>query len=178
MDSTTLLSKTPLTPDEESLPLTSLYEALQELADGRRTQGRRYSLAMILSLFILAKLAGQKNLSGATQWLHHRRVALAERFGLRRPRLPCQMTYCNVLARVDAVQLDKIVPAFFLRWEAQSRCGEEPSRLLTPSGYADHSHLAIDGKTLRATSTQEHPVHQRIWHNLGESSSIHRSYKA
>ena len=37
---------------------------------------------------------------------------------------------------------------------------EEPSRLLTPQGYADHSHLAIDGKALRATSSQEHPVHQ------------------
>jgi len=32
--------------------------------------------------------------------------------------------------------------------------------LLTPQGYADHSHLAIDGKALRATSKQEHPVHQ------------------
>ncbi len=160
MDSTPLLSKTPLAPDEESLPLTSLYEAFQVLADGRRAQGKRSSLAVILSLVILAKLAGQKNLSGATEWLHHRRVAFAERFGLRRPRLPCQMTYCTVLAQVDAVQLDKIVSAFFERWEAQSRCGEEPSRLLTPQGDADHSHLAIDGKALRTTSKQEHPVHQ------------------
>lgn len=32
--------------------------------------------------------------------------------------------------------------------------------MLTPLGHADHSHLAIDGKALRATSKQEHPVHQ------------------
>lgn len=161
MDYTTLPSTTSLTTEEENLQMVfSLYEALHELPDGRRAQGKRYSLALILSLLVLAKLAGQKSLSGATEWLRHRRVALAARFGVRRTHLPCHMTYCNVLAKVDGVQLDKLLSAFFERWEAQSRCGEEPSRLLTPQGYADHSHLAIDGKTLRATSSQEHPVHQ------------------
>jgi predicted transposase YbfD/YdcC len=70
------------------------------------------------------------------------------------------MTYCNVLAKVDGKQLDEILSAFFVRWEAQSRCGEEPSRLQTPQGQSDHAHLAIDGKTLRATCSQPHPVHQ------------------
>ena len=160
MDYTTLPYQTSLALDEESLALTSLYEALQALPDSRRAQGTRYSLALILCLLILAKLGGQTSLSGATEWLHHRRVALIQRFRLRRPRLPCHMTYCNVLAEVDGQHLDKILSAFFERWEAQSRCGEEPSRLLTPQGHADHSHLAIDGKALRATNSQEHPVHQ------------------
>jgi hypothetical protein len=44
--------------------------------------------------------------------------------------------------------------------EAEQRCGAEPSRLHTPQGQADHAHLAIDGKTLRATTSQPHPVHQ------------------
>lgn len=35
-----------------------------------------------------------------------------------------------------------------------------PSRLQTPQGQADHAHLALDGKSLRATSSQPHPVHQ------------------
>ena len=161
MDYTTLPSENASIRNEENLEIIfSLYEALQELPDARRAQGKRYSLALILCLLLFAKLAGQKSLSGATEWLRHRRVALAERFGLPRPCMPCHMTYCNVLARVDAVQLDKLLSAFFERWEAQSRCGEEPSRLLTPQGHADHSHLAIDGKALRATSKHEHPVHQ------------------
>src|SRR5215471_952614 len=29
-----------------------------------------------------------------------------------------------------------------------------------PQGQADHAQLAIDGKTLRATSSQPHPIHQ------------------
>jgi len=105
-------------------------------------------------------MAGQTSLSGATEWVRHRAALLAEQFGLRRRRMPCQMTYCNVLARVDAKHLDEILHAFFVRWEAEQRCGTEPSRLHTPQGQADHAHLAIDGKTLRATTSQPHPVHQ------------------
>jgi predicted transposase YbfD/YdcC len=160
MDYTTLAAQRPSVTNEESFPLTSLYEALQELPDPRRAQGKRYELAVILCLLVLAKLAGQKNLSGATQWLRHRSATLAQRFGLRRNRLPCQTTYCNLLAGIDAQRLDQILSAFFQRWEAQSRCAEEPSRLLTPQGKADHRHLAIDGKALRATSKAAHPVHQ------------------
>ncbi len=161
MDSTTL----PIPSDEgkllEPVAVASLYQALQQLADARRDQGKRYELALILCLLVLAKMAGQTSLSGATEWIRHRAAVLAEQFGLRRKTMPCQMTYCNVLAQVDAKHLDEILQAFFVRWEAQQRCGEEPSRLHTPQGQADHAHLAIDGKTLRGTSSQPHPVHQR-----------------
>ncbi|GER91376.1 ISAs1 family transposase [Dictyobacter vulcani] len=160
MDYTTLAVKRASVTNEESLLLLSLYEAFQALPDPRRAQGRRYELALILCLLVLAKLAGQKSLCGATEWLRHRKVTLAERFGLRRSSLPCQMTYCHVLAAIDAKRLDEILSAFFQRWEAQTRCGEEPSRLLTPEGHADHRHLAIDGKALRAASKQAHPIHQ------------------
>lgn len=70
------------------------------------------------------------------------------------------MTYCNVLALVNGTHFDALLSAFFARWEAQSRCGEEPSRLQTPEGKADHRHLDIDGKALRATNKTSHPVHQ------------------
>ena len=74
MDYTTLNVKKASTPNlnEETLPLTSLYKALQELPDPRRDQGKRYDLAVILCLLVLAKLAGQTKLSGATQWVRHR----------------------------------------------------------------------------------------------------------
>lgn len=96
--------------------------------------------------------------------------------------MPCQTTYSNVLNRVDANEFDAIVSAFFIRWEAQSRCGDEPSRLQTPRRQADHCHLAIDGKTLRATNSQLQPIHQLscyevetgivLWHcNVGEKEN-------
>ncbi len=160
MDYTTLLLPSDANMVPEAVIMTSLYETFQQLSDARRGQGKRYELALILCLLVLAKMAGQTSLSAATDWIRHRAAVLANHFGLRRKRMPCQMTYCNVLARVDAKHLDEIVQAFFVRWEAEQRCGAEPSRLHTPQGQADHAHLAIDGKTLRATTSQPHPVHQ------------------
>src|SRR5690242_14608526 len=85
----------------EAEALTSLYHALQALPDPRRKQGKRYSLAVILSLVILAKLAGEQTMSGVTEWVRHRGPLLSQWLGLRRARMPCQTTYRNVLARVD-----------------------------------------------------------------------------
>jgi predicted transposase YbfD/YdcC len=167
MDYTTWIAPTEVEMAPETGVVASLYEALQKLPDPRRRQGKRYELALILCLIVLAKLAGQQTLSGATEWIRHRAASLAQSFGLRRTTMPCQMTYCNVLARVEAKQLDEILAAFLVRWEAQSRCGDEPSRLQTPQGQADHAHLAIDGKTLRATTGQEHPVHQLSCYEVG-----------
>src|SRR5215472_5896637 len=120
MDYTTLAAP-PVSLSEEELsklaPAISLYEALQHLPDPRRGQGKRYELALILCLLVLAKLAGQKTLSGATEWLRHRSQMLASHFGLKRATMPCQMTYCKILARLDPKRLDEILSAFFIRWE-------------------------------------------------------------
>ncbi len=70
------------------------------------------------------------------------------------------MTSCRMLARIDAKLLDELLAASFIHWEAKPRWGSEPSRLQANQGSLDHAQLAMDGKTLRATSTQAHPVHQ------------------
>jgi hypothetical protein len=151
MDYTTWMPPT-VEKGEEALAepgrILSLYETLHCLPDPRRGQGKRYPLALLLCLLILAKLAGQTTLSGATEWLRHRASKIADQFGLQRRQMPCQMTYCRILARIDAQLLDELLAAFFIRFEAEQRCGNEPSRLQTRQGARDHAHLAIDGKTL------------------------------
>jgi hypothetical protein len=137
----------------------SLYEVLRSLPDPRRGQGKRYELALLLCLLLLAKLAGQPSLRGAAEWIRHRDKDIAAHFGLKRTQMPCQMTYCRMLARLDPQVLDELLAAFFIRWEAKPRCGSEPSRLQTHQGYLDHAQLALDGKTVCATSKQAHPVH-------------------
>jgi len=112
----------------EAGAVTSLYEALRKLPDPRRRPGKRYELALILCLLVLAKLAGQTSLSGATEWIRHRAAALAQRFGLRPKTMPCQMTYCNVLARVDGKQLDEILSAFACR-DGKRKAGVEMNRV-------------------------------------------------
>ncbi len=145
MDYTTLVPP-PIGESEATLtdlvPGLSLYEALQRLPDPRRGQGKRYELARLFCLLLLAKLAGQTTLSGASEWIRHRAEKIAAHFGLKRRQMPCQMTYCRILARIDAQLLDELLAAFFIRWEAKPRCANEPSRLQTSQGHLDHAHLA------------------------------------
>jgi len=185
MDYTTL-TPPPVEMGQEDLTdgatVLSLYEALQRLPDPRRRQGTRYSLALLLCLLLLAKLAGQTTLSGATEWIRHRADQITQHFGLPRKQMPCQMTYCRILARLDAKLLDDLLAAFFIRWEAEQRCATEPSRLQTKAGHREHAQLAIDGKTLRATTKETHAGHLLscydvttgtvLWHcNVGEKQN-------
>ncbi len=68
--------------------------------------------------------------------------------------------YKRILEVIDAQVLGDLLSAFFTRWEAQQRCGNEPSRLQTESGHLEHAHVAIDGKAVRATNKETQPVHQ------------------
>jgi predicted transposase YbfD/YdcC len=138
----------------------SFYEALQGLPDPRRGAGKRYPLAVLLCLLCLAKMAGQLSLKGATEWVRLRAEPLATAFGLKRTAMPCQMTYTRILENIDATILNDLLAAFFTRFEAQQRCEDEPSRLQTETGYREHAQVAIDGKTVRATSKEAQPVHQ------------------
>jgi len=129
MDRTTLTSPSVVLRQGELNHLTSaitLYETFQHLPDPRRRQGKRYDLALLFCLIVLAKLAGQTTLKGATEWIRHRADTIAAHFGLKRAQMPCQVTYCRMLARVDAKVLDELLAAYFVRWEAQQRCGSEP----------------------------------------------------
>lgn len=138
----------------------SLYETFQALPDPRRGEGKRYPLPILLSLLGLAKMAGETSLKGATEWVRLRTEPLTLAFGLKRKAMPCQMTYKRILEAVDAQALTNLLAAFFTRWEAEQRCGDEPSRLQTEARHVEHAHVATRGKTLRATSQEAHAVHQ------------------
>jgi predicted transposase YbfD/YdcC len=159
MDYTTLLAAPPLLPPQDALPLPSLYQAFQGLADPRKGRGKRYELALVLTLLVLAKLAGETTLSGATHWVRLRAAWLASRLGLRRTTMPCQNTSRNLLAQLDAQAVSQFLAAFFTRWESQQRCGAEPRRLVSQAGGEEKAQIAIDGKTIRATTSTPEPVH-------------------
>src|SRR5260221_6124239 len=71
MDYSTLVAE-----EEENrlsrIPLTALYEALKQVKDGRKKRGCRYSLALILTLLLLARLAGETEIRAAPQWIRLR----------------------------------------------------------------------------------------------------------
>jgi hypothetical protein len=58
-----------VTPNEGYVfDLGSLYERFEQLTDARDGRGKGYALALILTLMVLAKLAGEHGISGIANW--------------------------------------------------------------------------------------------------------------
>jgi predicted transposase YbfD/YdcC len=120
----------------------SLYDRLEQLADQRQARGKRYPLAVLLLLIILAKLAGEDQPHGIAEWARERQGELIELLPLTRASLPCANTYRNAASRaVKPDELQKLVSEFL---RSQPQAG---SCVL----------ICLDGKTLRGTLCPTNP---------------------
>ena len=91
-----------------------LWGRLAALGDRRHRRGRRYALALVLLLVVLAKLSGEDRPSGIADWVRHRREQLAGILGVGLARVPHHNTYRWVLAgAVEPTELDEALGAFF-----------------------------------------------------------------
>jgi hypothetical protein len=111
---------TTLVPQEEEqqlsrVPLTALYEALEQVKDGRKKRGCRYSLALLLTLLLLARLAGETELRGAAHWIELRKGWIKEHLPLKRASVPCLGPYLYALSRIDAQDLLTVVAGCLTR---------------------------------------------------------------
>lgn len=114
----------------------SLVERFNALADQRKAKGKRYSLALVLLLTVLAKLSGEDTPYGIAEWARHRSEALVTMLRLKRKTMPCHNTYRRVLAEaVDVDQLQEVTSEYLQQG--------------TSSGTSIL--IAIDGKTMRGT---------------------------
>lgn len=126
----------------------SLFALLAQLPDPRKRRGRRYALAVILTLMILAKLAGETTPSGIAHWARLRTDWLCDVLHLGRRRLPCANTYTLIAAKVDVADLNRRLAQFFV-----PPLPPLPAAPLAevPLPARAQRHLALDGKTLRGT---------------------------
>lgn len=142
----------------------SVFQAFEQVEDGRCKRGVRYSVAEILTLIVLGKLAGMTTLAGVAEWVRLRAGWLRQALSWRRPHFPCASTYSNVLRKLDAEQVNEVLSQLLVRLEASRRCGQEPSRMAMQPESQRHVHLALDGKTLRGTlshqGSEQRPMHQ------------------
>ncbi len=99
------------------VPLTALYEALKQVKDGRKKRGCRYSLALILTLLLLARQAGETEIRAAAQWIRLRKRWIIPHLHLRRPSVPCVGTYVYALGKIDAQDLLTVVAGCRTRWD-------------------------------------------------------------
>jgi hypothetical protein len=153
MDYTTLVCESKEGQEQALKEMTSLYEVCRQVVDGRAAHGKRYELAGLLVVLVLAKLAGMQSLLGASDWVRDQECFLRKGLQVSWKRMQCAKTYSYALARLDSQQVNAALAAWFERKEAERRCGQEPSRIVAQPSER-HIHLAIDGKALRGTGKQ------------------------
>ena len=86
-------------PEALRLDATSLYRAFEQVKDGRKAKGKRYPLALLFTLILLGKLAGETKLDGIIDWINERQHELKKLLNWPK-RFPVQKTYTDALARV------------------------------------------------------------------------------
>jgi hypothetical protein len=126
------------TVDENGLIFTtnSLYEYLRKITDTRQAKGKRYPLATLLLVMILAKLCGEDKPSGICDWVGKRVRLLREMKIMKRPQAPCHMTYRRVLQTlISADELEQLLHDY------HQQCLKTEKEII----------LTMDGKTLRGT---------------------------
>lgn len=112
----------------------SLYLRLLRLTDQRKRRGRRYALAVIVLVLLLAKLAGQDTPVGIAEWVQLRRGLFVDLFQLKRSQMPHAATYRRVLTHpVTLGEVERELNAF----------------LLSAPGAGQSDRVTLDGKRLR-----------------------------
>ena len=118
---------------------SSLLERLATLHDPRSKQGRRYSLSSLLSLAVVAMMAGMTSLEAIAHFGRLWGPRLTHLLGFRDGQTPSKATYSRLFAALDTAQVEAVLS----RW-VRDRCPPERWR-----------HLTLDGKALRGSRDGE-----------------------
>jgi hypothetical protein len=119
----------------------SLFEWLDRILDPRQPKGRIHDLAPILSLAVVAMLAGRTTLQGIAQFGRDHGDSLAFALGFRRGKTPCPATFSRVFRRLDIDAFEAVLRDWILQ-----RCPDLGE------------HFALDGKSLRRSHDGETPA--------------------
>ena len=140
MESTILPCPLPLPADVPfAFSLQALVTHLHAVPDRRKRRGRRYPLPVVLTLAVVAKLAGYTRIEAIADWARLRAADLARLFALPRPTMPHPSTWSRILGdALEPLALEQALTSFF----------QTPPRDTPPRGSII---LAVDGKTLRGT---------------------------
>lgn len=139
----------------------TLPQAFARIPDPRRAQGRRYSVAAILSLAVVAVLANHTSVLAMAEWAARQTRQVRRALGFVRDTTPHQTTIARLLGRLDPAAVAAAVQRVF-----------DP---LTPGELRPRGSqgVALDGKAqrgrLRHGATPTHPIHavSAFCHDLG-----------
>jgi hypothetical protein len=111
----------------------SLVELFATIPDPRRPRGRIHPLTAVLSLAVVAMLAGMKSLEAIAQFGRDHGASLAHALGFRRKRTPAKSTLSEIFRAID---LDAFEAALRAWIQGRLVAGEA---------------IALDGKTLKGS---------------------------
>ncbi len=78
----------------------SFYHAFEQIKDGRSAKGKRYPLALLLTLLLLGKMAGETTFEGFIDWIGERKRTLKKLLNWPKD-FPVEKTYRDALAKCD-----------------------------------------------------------------------------
>jgi len=118
------------------LNIGELHDVLEQIPDNRDGKGLRYTIGILLIVFILAKLCGENTPYGIAEWVKMRAAELQKLFGYHRLVQPSNKT----LQRLTDTTLEDKALQKTIGYYLHQKYGGQQSILVT-----------IDGKTLRGT---------------------------
>lgn len=96
----------------------SVYDRVCKLTDLRGANGKRYELAAVLTIVVLAKLCGEDKPLGIAEWAKHRKAELVKLMCLSWRSMPHHNTYRRILAyKVYEQEVERVVGEY-------NQCGE------------------------------------------------------
>src|SRR4051794_9425177 len=107
MECSTVLEQIVIPASAKEADAQTLYKVLSQVTDRRKRRGKRYEAALVLTLILLAKMSGQKGMSGIAQWARLRSEWVRTHLALARESLPCGNTYQNVCDQIDLGELNQ-----------------------------------------------------------------------
>ena len=134
----------------------SLWDFLGAIPDPRATSGRRFSLQSILGIVIAGMLAGRNSIRSIARWAASLDEEELQLLGIHRKKAPTQTTIHELLVRLD----EKLVEEAFSAWS---------KTFIDEDAFVQ---IAIDGKTLASSGTQEYPALHLLAAYCNEISSV------
>src|SRR5262252_851477 len=142
-----------------------LIEVFSDIADFRKSRGKRHPLSAILALACCAMLCGYRSYSAIAEWGRNYGTDIARALGFTH-NTPCASTLHTILRCIDREAFEAKVGAW-----AESVVATAPA-----APEAPEIAMAVDGKTLRGSKKQGAPETHLISvlaHRAGLTLTIH-----